>query len=150
MLGALLIATSVTRCLAELFVFRGNLKTVRHIYLAEGLFTIALSIPAVSYFGLIGLLSSALFVHLAVTFFSTARAVVKTGFPTLHIRYLILKSFLIISLLFILQRVHYWGVPWTFFSIFFFAPLGAFFGWHYLLNGTLRAEIVKAFWVRKK
>jgi len=150
LLGALLITTSVTRCLAELFVFRGNLKTVRHIYLAEGLFTIALSIPAVSYFGLIGLLSSALFVHLAVTFFSTARAVVKTGFPTLHICFLILKSFLIISLLFILQRVHFWGIPWTFFSIFYFAPLGAFLGWHYFLDGTLRAEIVKAFWVRKK
>lgn len=150
LLGALLIATSVTRCLTELFVFRGNLKTVRHIYLAEGLLTIVLSIPAVSYFGFAGLLASALFVHLAVTFFSTSRAIVKAGFPAFQIRNLILKSFSIISLLFILQKDHYLEVPWIFFSIFFFAPLGAFLGWHYLLDGTLRAEIIKAFWARKK
>ena len=150
LLGFLLVITGITRCLTELFVFRGSLKTVRHIYLIEGLLSLALSIPAVSCFGLTGLLASAFFAHLVATFFSTFRAVVNTGFSVIHIRRLIINSFLIIIIIFILTKIHFFDSAWPFFSIILYFSLGALMGWRFLLDETLRTEIVNAFWIKGK
>jgi O-antigen/teichoic acid export membrane protein len=73
-LGALLIATSLTRCMTELFVFRGSLRSVRHIYLLEGVLAILFGVPVVATFGVVGLLASSLCIHLAVTVILSVRA----------------------------------------------------------------------------
>jgi len=145
LLGALLVATSVTRCLTEFFVFRGNLTSVRYIYLIEGVLSIALAIPATIRFGSVGLIASTLLVHVVVTLYFSLRAVAKTLFHSISIATQTLKSFLILSALFILA--HYLNAQHFFisFSILFMLLL-VFFGWglcwFFLLSYPLRVEAV--------
>lgn len=143
-LGALLVGTSVSRCLNELFVFKGNLKTVRHIYFVEGLFSIILSIPAVIRFGLIGLLATTLFVHLAVALSFSLKAATRALVQTGPIMRQILKSFLILFFIFICAaispRLHLESMQ-TIFPAILFALIGAPLGWVFILHQPLRAEI---------
>ena len=66
-LAALLIATSLSRCFVGIFGMVGDLGPVRYIYFLEGCLFILLSLPAVSYFGVMGILAASLVAHLAVT-----------------------------------------------------------------------------------
>ena len=67
MLGALLLATTCSRCLVGLFGIAGNLLPVRNLYLAEAAVFIAIGIPAAAHFGIMGLMGASLLVHLLVT-----------------------------------------------------------------------------------
>jgi O-antigen/teichoic acid export membrane protein len=152
LLGALLVGTSVSRCLNELFVYKGNLKTVRHIYFVEGLFSITLSIPAVIRFGLIGLLATTLFVHLAVALSFSLKAAARAFVQAVPIMRLILKSFLILFLMFVCAglstRLHLERTQAILFII-LFAPVGGFLGWSLLLHRSLRTEISHRFTLSK-
>jgi hypothetical protein len=152
LLGALLVGTSVSRCLNELFVFKGNLKTVRHIYFVEGLFSITLSIPAVIRFGLIGLLATTLFVHLAVALSFSLKAAARAFVQAVPIMRLILKSFLILFLMFVCAglstRLHLERAQAILFII-LLAPAGGFLGWSLLLHRSLRTEISHRFTLSK-
>jgi hypothetical protein len=152
LLGALLVGTSVSRCLNELFVCRGNLRTVRHIYFVEGLFSITLSIPAVISFGLIGLLATTLFVHLAVALSFSLKAAARALVQAVPIMRLILKSFLILFLMFVCAglstRMHLERTQAILFII-LFAPVGGFLGWSLLLHRSLRTEISHRFTLSK-
>ena len=144
LLGALLVGTSASRCLNELFVCKGNLRTVRHIYFVEGLFAITLSIPAVIRFGLVGLLATTLFVHLAVALSFSLKAAARALVQTATITRQILKSFLILFFMFVCAaispRLHLESMLTIFLAI-LFALIGAALGWVFILHRSLRAEI---------
>ena len=144
MLGFLLVATSFTRCLTELFVFRGNLKSVRYIYLVEGFFSVALAIPAVINFGLPGLLFTCLFVHLAVVLGFSLKAANKVlARPTLIIQQ-ILKSFLILFFIFVITAIwgsHYFKSIQAVFIVISLTGSAGVFGWVFMLQHSLRSEI---------
>jgi hypothetical protein len=144
MLGALLVATSFTRCLTELFVFRGNLKSVRYIFLVEGFFSVALTIPALINFGLPGLLFACLFVHLAVVLGFSLKAANNALTQTTPIIQQILKSFLILFFVFVITAIwgthHFKDIQAVFIVIFLTLISGAF-GWFLMLQNSLRAEI---------
>jgi len=144
LLGALLVGTGVSRCLNELFVCKGNLRTVRHIYFLEGLFFITLSIPAVIRFGLIGLLATSLFVHLAVTLSFSLKAATQALAQTGPIIRQILKSFLILFFMFVCSAIsaslHLEGIR-AIFHLVLFASIGAALGWFFILHRPLRTEI---------
>jgi O-antigen/teichoic acid export membrane protein len=151
LLGVLLVATSVTRCLTELFVFRGNLRSVRYVFLFEGLISVALAIPAVIRFGFVGLLAATFLAHLIVTLSFSLRAAADVYIPTRAISLLLLLSFSILSGLFIFSM--FWHafaltpVATMCFSL-VFAAVAGFLAWHFLLNPPLREEIngrIKAF-----
>lgn len=146
LLGYFLVATSVTRCLAELFVFRGNLKSIRHIYLLEGLLSIALAIPSVMRFGLAGLLAATLLVHLFVTMVFLLSVVAKTmSSPSIIIR-MVITSFLILALLSLLSSLFQnraSNVIYTILFASFVSTLGGFLGWNLLLIRPLRSEILQ-------
>jgi len=144
MLGALLVATSFTRCLTELFVFRGNLKSVRYIFLMEGLLSVALAIPAVINFGLPGLLFTCLFVHVAVVLGFSLKAANKALTQTAPIIQQILKSFLILFFVFVITAL--WATDYfkdiqAVFIVIFLTLISGAFGWFLMLQHSLRAEI---------
>ena len=144
MLGVLLVATSFTRCLTELFVFRGNLKSVRYIFLVEGFFSVALTIPALINFGLPGLLFACLFVHLVVVLGFSLKAANNALTQTTPIIQQILKSFLILFFVFVITAIwgthHFKDIQAVFIVIFLTLISGAF-GWFLMLQNSLRAEI---------
>jgi O-antigen/teichoic acid export membrane protein len=144
LLGALLVGTSVSRCLNELFVFKGNLTSVRHIYLFEGLFSIVLSIPVVIRFGLVGLLAVTLFVHIVVALSFSLKAAARALVQTAPIMQQILKSFLILFFMFICAiisiRMRLESMQ-TVFLVILFVPIGAALGWVFILRRSLRTEI---------
>jgi hypothetical protein len=144
MLGALLVATSFTRCLTELFVFRGNLKSVRYIFLMEGLFSVALAIPAVINFGLPGLLFTCLFVHLAVVLGFSLKAANKVLARPTPIIQQILKSFLILFFIFVITAIwgsHYFKSIQAVFIVISLTGSAGVFGWVFMLQHSLRSEI---------
>lgn len=67
LLGALLLATTCSRCLVGLFGIAGDLRPVRNLYLAEAMVFIAIGIPATARFGIAGLMGASLLVHLVLT-----------------------------------------------------------------------------------
>ena len=67
LLGALLLATTASRCLVGLFGIAGNLRPVRNLYLVEAAVFIAVGIPTATRFGIPGLIGASLLVHLLVT-----------------------------------------------------------------------------------
>ena len=143
LLAVLLVATAVTRCLNELFVFKGNLKSVRYIYLIEGFFVIVISIPATMRFGLVGLLGTALFVHLVVALRFSLRAAKKALVQTKAITFLFIPSSLVFVFLFIFSRcwaTYSFGTWITILSSLIFVCVGGFFSWHSLLSRSLRTE----------
>jgi len=143
LLAVLLVATAVTRCLNELFVFRGNLKSVRYIYLIEGFFVIVISIPATLRFGLVGLLGTALFVHLVVSLRFSLRAAKKAFVQTKAITFLFIPSSLVFVFLFIFSRfwaTYSFGTWITILSSLIFVCVGGLFSWHSLLSRSLRTE----------
>jgi len=84
MLGALLLATTCSRCLVGLFGIAGNLRPVRNLYFSEAAVFLAIGIPAAAHFGISGLMGAYLLVHLLVTVaFSSvaARRLLTTAAP---------------------------------------------------------------------
>jgi O-antigen/teichoic acid export membrane protein len=147
-LGALLVATSFTRCLTELFVFRGNLKSVRYIFLMEGLFSVALAIPAVINFGLPGLLFTCLFVHLAVVLGFSLKAANKVLTQPTPIIQQILKSFLILFFIFVITAIwgpHHFKSIQAVFVVISLTVIAGVFGWVFMLQHSLRSEICNKF-----
>jgi O-antigen/teichoic acid export membrane protein len=69
LLAGLLIASSLTRCLITRFILAGGYGPVRHIYFVEGCIFIAVAIPATTYYGIVGILTSSLVVHIVTTGF---------------------------------------------------------------------------------
>jgi O-antigen/teichoic acid export membrane protein len=67
LLGAMLMATTCTRCFVGLFGVAGNLRPVRNLYLIEAMVFIAAGVPAAARFGILGLLGAALGTQLLVT-----------------------------------------------------------------------------------
>jgi len=143
LLGCLLVATCISRCLTELFVFRGDLRSVRHISLLEGLLVIAFGIPAALKFGLIGLLFTSFFVHVFITLHFSLRAAIRTANQTTPFVQQILKSFLILFVIFV------FSVKWVgwrpeniraVFSALLLVSIGSAFAWHFILHHSLRHE----------
>jgi O-antigen/teichoic acid export membrane protein len=73
MLAALLIASSFSRPLVEIFTIVGDPSPVRYIYLLEGCLFIMLALPAVRHFGVIGVLVASLVARLSVTLVISSR-----------------------------------------------------------------------------
>jgi len=144
LLAGLLVATSLTRCLIGLFGLAGNLRPIRHIYFIEGCIFIALSIPAASHFGAVGLLLVALATHLGVTAVLSLRASASILNSVKPIVFSALASFLI-TLAILLS---FWITIFTTspISIFFVAPLmvllAAVGGWFFILNPTIRSDLL--------
>jgi hypothetical protein len=67
LLGAMLMATTCSRCFVGLFGVAGNLRPVRNLYLIEAVVFIAAGVPAAAWFGIPGLLGAALGTQLLVT-----------------------------------------------------------------------------------
>ncbi len=82
LLGALLLATTCSRCLVGLFGIAGNLRPVRNLYLAEAAVFIAIGIPAAAHFGIAGLMGASLLVHLMFTLAFSAVAARRLLRPT--------------------------------------------------------------------
>jgi O-antigen/teichoic acid export membrane protein len=72
-LAALLIVTSLSRCLVGIFGLVGDLRPVRYIYFLEGCLFILLAVPAVRHFGVIGVLAASLVAHFSVTMVISCR-----------------------------------------------------------------------------
>ena len=64
----------MTRCLTGVFGLAGNLAPVRYMFFLEGCAFIALAIPAARYFGIIGILTVSLVVHVGITGILSMRA----------------------------------------------------------------------------
>lgn len=67
LIGLLLLATTVSRCLIGLFGITGNLRPVRNVYLGEALLFVAIGVPAATWFQIPGLLAASLMAQLLVT-----------------------------------------------------------------------------------
>jgi len=144
LLALLLLATAVTRCLNELFVCRGDLKTVRHIYLIEGLFFFVIAIPAGIKFGLLGLLASSLLAHLVVSLSFSLKAAAKTLLPTksYFLQFLRATLFLLTSFAFcFLWRSLQLELMYTVHFVVLFLIFSTFFGWHFLLPTSVKSEV---------
>jgi len=76
-LAALLIVTSLSRCFVGIFGIVGDLSPVRYIYFLEGCLFIMLALPAIRYFGVIGVLAASLVAHLSVTIVISGRVASK-------------------------------------------------------------------------
>jgi hypothetical protein len=76
-LAALLLVTSLSRCLVGSFGITGNLTPVRYLYFLEGIFFIILAIPATRAYGIMGVLGASLVSHLSVTLVISAKESTK-------------------------------------------------------------------------
>jgi O-antigen/teichoic acid export membrane protein len=148
LLGSLLVTTCVSRCLTELFVFRGNLKSVRYIFLLEGMVSVSLALTVAAKFGSFGILFMALLAHLSVTFCFSLRAVAEAFSQANSVSWWILKSFLILSAVFIishaLSQQHITMTCQLLFML-LLVVLSSGLSWYLLLSRPLRAEVVERF-----
>ena len=151
LLAALLLLNSVTRCMNELFVFRGNLKSVRYIYLLEGLVFVSLAVPVVTLFGIVGLLTLSLLVHLAVNFRLTLKASNEI-LPIAPIVKQTLKSFSVVVVYFVFLGEYCLRIlalgPAVFFLLLIMLSAGLL-SWYFLLGRTLRAELLHRMGIAK-
>lgn len=67
LLGLLLIATTLSRCLTGAFGMIGNLRPIRFVYLTEGMVFLACMYFVTSRYGLIGVIGASLGAHIIVT-----------------------------------------------------------------------------------
>ena len=143
LLAGLLIATSLTRCLIGLFGLAGNLRPVRHIYFIEGCIFIALSVPAASHFGTVGLLLVALGTHLGVTAVLSLRAAANI---LKSIRLIFLNALASVVITSCVLMFSFWSTTLSLPTIFIFlkVPLLVFLagagGWFVIFNPTLRTD----------
>jgi O-antigen/teichoic acid export membrane protein len=87
-LAALLIVTTLSRLFVDIFTMVGDLSPVRYIYLLEGFIFILLAIPAVSHFGVTGVLAASLVARLSVTMLISGRlasSLLDSMWPLLYI-----------------------------------------------------------------
>lgn len=92
LLGALLLATTCSRCLIGLFGVAGNLRPVRNLYLAEAVMFVVIGVPAAFWFGIPGLLVSSLCSHLLVTLGYSTRVVKSIIEPLQFLRAPVLRA----------------------------------------------------------
>ena len=144
LLAGLLILTSLTRCLIGLFGLVGNLRPVRHIYFIEGCIFIALSVPAASHFGAVGLLLVALATHLGVTAVLSLRAAAKT---LKSIRLIVLNALASVVITSCVLMFSFWSTTLAIhpISIFFIAllmvSLAAVGGWFFILTPAIASDL---------
>lgn len=67
MLGVLLLATTLSRCLTGAFGMIGNLRPIRSVYLAEGVVFLAFAYFLTPRYGLMGVIGASLGAHIIVT-----------------------------------------------------------------------------------
>jgi len=144
-LAALLIATSLSRCLISLFGISGNMRPIRHIYFAEGSLFIALALPATTYFGIGGLLTASLVAHVAANSILYVRACDRVLFsirPIIHCGVASIAITLFISILsfFSINIAHHPLAIFCRFAV--LVVLAAILGWFYIFTASLRLEFV--------
>ena len=145
LLAGLLIATCLTRCLIGLFGLAGNLRPIRHIYFIEGCIFIALSIPAASHFGAVGLLLVSLATHLAVTAVLSLRA---SASILSSVRPIVLSSLASVVVTSCVLMLSIWSTTLAIppIPILLKIPLMVFLasvgGWFVIFNPALRADFV--------
>lgn len=105
MLGALLLATTCSRCLVSLFGIAGNLRPVRNLYLAEAAVFIVIGIPAAAHFGIMGLIGASLLVHLLVTFTFSSVAARRVLGDDVSFGYLLLQASAIVLFIFLIIQI---------------------------------------------
>jgi O-antigen/teichoic acid export membrane protein len=144
LLAGLLVATSLTRCLIGLFGLAGNLRPVRHIYFIEGCIFIALSVPAASHFGTVGLLLVSLATHLGVTAVLSLRAAANI---LKSIRPIVLNALASVVITSCVLMFSFWSTTLAIhpISIFLIAllmvSLAAVGGWFFILTPALASDL---------
>jgi O-antigen/teichoic acid export membrane protein len=144
LLAGLLIATSLTRCLIGLFGLAGNLRPVRHIYFIEGCIFIALSVPAASHFGTVGLLLVALATHLGVTAVLSLRA---TANILKSIRLIFLNALASVVITSGVLMFSFWSTTLAihpisnFFIVLLMVSLAAVGGWFFILTPAIASDL---------
>ena len=143
LLGALLVGTSASRCLNELFVCKGNLRTVRHIYFVEGCVFIALAIPATRFFGIPGVLGASLICHLLITLHLSFKEVNKVlKFSQCIIRPLVSAAVIVVAATFFSLGLAKTSLLFN--PIFFnlgFVCLVTVSAWFCILSDSLRRDL---------
>ncbi len=104
LLGALLLATTSSRCLVGLFGIAGNLRPVRNLYWVEGAVFIAIGIPTATRFGIPGLIGASLLVHLLITLTFSSVAARRVLGDNTSFNHLMLQAGLIVCVIFFVTQ----------------------------------------------
>jgi O-antigen/teichoic acid export membrane protein len=143
LLAGLLISTSITRCLITVFGLMLGYRPVRHIYLLEGCVFLAVAIPAAAHYGIMGVLSASLIVHLTVTGVLSFYAVRKVlGLTNNIIRPSLVAAAIAVSVFMLSFALGKMGLSPI--SMLFWGgiviTLTAVSGWFYVFPAGLRAD----------
>jgi len=87
LLAALLISTTLTRSIGSVIGLTTDLRPIRYTYIIEGLVFVAIAIPTVKHFGVIGVLAASLICNIGITgaiFYRAASRVLKTMRPLIR------------------------------------------------------------------
>lgn len=77
LLGFLVLVTSMSRCFMAVFGVTKNLKPIRIIYFLEGVVFVPTAILAAKWYGVEGVLTASLVVHVGITLLSSSKATAK-------------------------------------------------------------------------